>query len=157
LSLLAVESAEVDMNSAHVDPAFVSQACRCADAGFSLAVWYSEKAIDNQPASQIYDKLCKAQRNCKPPHASVADFYDELVSICPEAEQLVDHERERPVWSEPIHRSGRHVLMNVKWSRVKDVVPFILQLSYQHGLVVFATCPLICAGPDGASCPDCEQ
>ncbi|MBI5759706.1 MAG: hypothetical protein HZA46_14405 [Planctomycetales bacterium] len=106
---------------------------------FDLAVWYSNKPLTDSEASEIYAAAGEADsRNIIfERHASVREFFGELIVHFPDSRDLPEGEWDKCPWSCPLSVSDGCCEMCMSWSRVNDVVPLVLELAAKHGLVCF--------------------
>lgn len=118
-----------------------------------LGVWYPQKRISNQEATELYVCLCNGDLSGVVPHPAVDAFYAELTARHPEIdtipeEKIDDHEY--CPWSCRLDRSSGHVIISCVWSKATYVQQLVQGLARKHGLamydpqsevVIYSDCP----------------
>jgi hypothetical protein len=104
---------------------------------FNLAVWHSDRAISDKEAASLYAKLYEQKKIPIEQHIDVYAFYNELDARYPEINMIAEEELDACPWSCAHDRSGAHVIMSMLDDRSAEVVPVILKLAEEYGLVCF--------------------
>lgn len=100
---------------------------------FDLDVWYEPIPITNEDARQKHDRALDGE-SVFIPHPNVAEFHARLMERFP-AEALDDAS---VVWAVTPRRSDRWIELYVRWGPVgHPVIPFVIELAEQLGLVLF--------------------
>ena len=121
---------------------------------YDLAVWYPQKQISNQEATELYLRLCDGDTSGVAPHSAIDAFYAELTARHPEIdaipeEQIGDH-NDCP-WSCRLDHSPSHVVMNCVWSKATYVHQLVRGLARNHGLALYDPQSEKVTYPDGST------
>jgi hypothetical protein len=107
---------------------------------FDLGVWYPQKRISNEEATEVYLRLCVGDTSGVTPHPAIAAFYAELIARHPEIdtipEEKIDDHDYCP-WSCKLDYSDGHVLMCSVWSKASYVGRLVRGLARKHGLALY--------------------
>lgn len=107
---------------------------------FDLGVWYPQKRISNQQASELYGRLCDGDTSGVVPHAEIDAFYAELTARYPEIDTIPEEkvgDFDYCPWNCSLDRSPAHVIMSCVWSQATNVAEFVESLARKHGLAIF--------------------
>lgn len=104
---------------------------------FHLGVWSSDAAISDDEAAGLYAMLSEGKWTPAGFNAQVYAFYSRLIGYYPEIDLVPEYELEGCPWACALDVSGGHVLMAIQPDRTAKVVPLVLALAEQHGLVCF--------------------
>ena len=101
-----------------------------------LAVWNSLTPISDEDAAHQY-QLLKDVGSERRFDDKVYAFYSRLISLYPEVETLPEDELDDSPWACSMEVSGSHVIMAIVPEQSEKVVPQVLALSEENGLVCF--------------------
>ena len=107
---------------------------------FDLAVWYPDKRLSDEEASERYHRLCDSDTTGVVDHPSVEAFYRELTATHPEIDDVPEDkigDHEYSPWSVAMDRSDGHVLMCCVWSQAEYVGDIVGRLAAKHSLAVY--------------------
>jgi hypothetical protein len=107
---------------------------------FDLGVWYPQKRISNQQASELYARLCDGDTAGVEPHPAIDAFYAELTVRYPEIDTIPEEklgDYDHCPWSCSLDRSPGHVIMACVWPRATQVAELVEKLGRKHGLAIF--------------------
>lgn len=104
---------------------------------YGLGVWHSAKAISQTEAAELYAKLCEETWVPSGHHIDLYTFYDQLTSRYPEVEAVSDDDLDSCPWACTSERSGAHVILWMRPEKSAEVLPEILRLAENYGLVCF--------------------
>jgi hypothetical protein len=107
------------------------------EMNYKLGVWFGEKVVTDQEASELFNKLYREDAVPKGQHPEIYSFYNELGDRYPELEMLSEDEIESSPWACGHDRSGSHVIMCIMSDRVDELTLFIRSLARRHGLICF--------------------
>jgi hypothetical protein len=107
---------------------------------YDLGVWYSERQLTDQEASEIYLSLCENGPPLEGERQAVRAFYSELIAHWPELdtipeEKIGDHEY--CPWSCGLDISGMSVVMSCVWPMAEKVAIYVSELASKHELVLY--------------------
>ena len=107
---------------------------------FDLGVWYPQKRIRNEEATELYVRLCDGDTSGVVSHPAIDAFYLELTAKHPEIdtipeEKIGDHDY--CPWSCKLDYSPSHVIMSCVWSKATYVHQLVQGLARKHGLALF--------------------
>ena len=117
---------------------------------YDLGVWFPDRRLTNAEATQVYIKLCEDDASGVVPNAAVDAFYQELVSIHPEIDDVPEDELEDCPWSIAHDRWPGYVLMCCKWSKAEYCLDLVWRIAQKHGLVLFDPQSENIVYPDGS-------
>jgi hypothetical protein len=121
---------------------------------YDLGVWYPQKRIRNEEASELYVRLCDGDTSYLVPHPAIDAFYSELTARHPEIdtipEERIDDHDYCP-WSCKLDHSPRHVIMSCVWSKATYVHQLVQSLARKHGLAVYDPQTDKVTYPDGST------
>jgi len=121
---------------------------------FDLGVWYPQKRISNEEASELYLRLCDGHSSGVVPHPAVDEFYAELTAQHPEIdtipEERIDDHDYCP-WSCKLDHSPGHVIMSCVWSKATDVHRLAQSLARKYGLAIYDPQSDVVTYPDGST------
>jgi hypothetical protein len=106
-------------------------------ASFYLGVWHSPKAISDDEAAVRYRALSDGKSTSPEFDSQVYAFYFRLTDLYPEIDMVPEAELDTCPWDCAIDMSGGHVIMAIRAERVERLLPEVLALAEQHGLVCF--------------------
>ena len=121
---------------------------------YDLAVWYPTTRMSNQEATQVYINLCENDTSGVAPNPAVDAFYQELVGIHPEIDDVPDDKLDDTdycPWSIAHDRSPGHVIMCCAWSKSEYCLDLIWGIAQKHGLALFDPQSETIVYPDGSS------
>jgi hypothetical protein len=101
-----------------------------------LGVWKSLTPISDEEAAH----QCRLLREVGSESrfdAEVYAFYSRLISLYPEIDVLPEDELDDSPWASSIEVSGSHVIMAIVPEQSEKVVPQVLALAEENGLVCF--------------------
>jgi hypothetical protein len=104
---------------------------------YKMGIWFGEKVITEQEASELFNKLYREDSLPKEQHVEIFSFYNELGDRYPELEMLPEDEIEASPWACGHDRSGSHVIVSIMANRVNELALFIRTLARGHGLICF--------------------
>jgi hypothetical protein len=102
---------------------------------FYLGVWNCLTPISSEEAAQY--RLLKDLGSERRFNDEVYAFYSRLISLYPEVETLSEEELENSPWASSMEVSGSHVIMAIVPEQSEKVVPQVLALAEENGLVCF--------------------
>jgi hypothetical protein len=121
---------------------------------FDLAVWYPQKRITNEEATQLYLRLCDGDASGVLPHPAIAAFYAELVARHPEIDTIPKekiNDYDFCPWSCKLDYSDGHVLMCSVWSKATYMHQLVKDLARKHGLALYDPQSEEVVYPDGST------
>jgi hypothetical protein len=101
-----------------------------------LAVWNSLTPISDEEGAHQY-QLLKDVGSERRFDDKVYAFYSRLITLYPEIETLSEDELDDSPWACSMEVSGSHVIMAVMQEQSEKVVPQVLALAEENGLVCF--------------------
>jgi len=101
-----------------------------------LAVWNSLAPISDEEAAHQY-QLLKDVGSERRFDDKVYAFYSRLIILYPEVETLPEDELDSSPWACSMEVSGSHVIMAILPEQSEKVVPQVLALAEDNGLVCF--------------------
>jgi hypothetical protein len=101
-----------------------------------FAVWNCLTPISSEEAAHQY-QLLKDVGSERRFDDRVYAFYSRLIGLYPEVETLSEEELDDSPWACSIEVSGSHVIMAILPEQSEKVVPQILALAEENGLVCF--------------------
>jgi hypothetical protein len=101
-----------------------------------FGVWNCLTPISSEEAAHQY-QLLKDLGSERRFNDQVYAFYSRLISLYPEVETLSEEELENSPWASSMEVSGSHVIMAIVPEQSEKVVPQVLALAEQNGLVCF--------------------
>jgi len=96
--------------------------------------------MSDQEAANTYIRLCEGDTGGVVPNPAVDAFYQELVSVHPEIDDVPDEkidDQDYCPWSIAHDRSPGHVIMSCVWSKAEYCLDLIASLAHKHGLALF--------------------
>lgn len=119
-----------------------------------LAVWYPQKRIGNEEATELYVRLCDGDTRGVVPHPAIDAFYAELTTRHPEIdtipEEKIDDHDYCP-WSCTLDYSPSHVIMCCVWPKATYVYKLVQGLARKHGLALYDPQSEEVIYPDGST------
>ena len=119
-----------------------------------LAVWYPQKKLRNEEATELYFRLCDGDTNGVEPHPAINAFYADLTAKHPEIdtipEERIDDHDYCP-WSCKLDHSPSHVIMCCVWSKANYVHELVQGLARKHGLALYDPQSEEVTYPDGSA------
>ena len=103
---------------------------------FYLGVWNCLTPISSEEAAHQY-RLLKDLGSERRFNDQVYAFYSRLISLYPEVETLSEEELDNSPWASSMEASGSHVIMAIVPEQSEKVVPQVLALAEENGLVCF--------------------
>ena len=100
------------------------------------AVWNSLTPISTEEAAHQYQLLKDVGSELRFDNKVYA-FYSRLISLYPEIETLPEEELDDSPWACGMEVSGSHVIMGIVPEQSEKVVPQVLALTEENGLVCF--------------------
>jgi hypothetical protein len=121
---------------------------------FDLGVWYPQKRIRNEEATDLYLRLCDGDTSGVLPNPAIDAFYAELTAGHPEIdtipeEKIGDHAY--CPWSCKLDYSPGHVIMCGVWSKATYVYKLVQGLARKHGLALYDPQSEEVTYPDGST------
>ena len=101
-----------------------------------LAVWNSLTPVSDEEAAHQY-QLLKDVGSERRFDDRVYAFYSSLLGLYPEVETLSEEELDHSPWACSMEVSGSHVIMAIVPEQSEKVVPQVLALAEENGLVCF--------------------
>ena len=101
-----------------------------------LGVWNCLTPISSEEAAHQY-QLLKDLGSERRFNDQVYAFYSRLISLYPEVETLSEEELDDSPWACSIEVSGSHVIVAIMQEQSEKVVPQVLALAEENGLVCF--------------------
>ena len=105
-------------------------------SAFYLGVWACLTPISSEEAAHQY-QLLKDVGSERRFDDKVYAFYSRLISLYPEVETLPEDELDDSPWACSMEVSGSHVIMAIVPEQSEKVVPQVLALAEENGLVCF--------------------
>ena len=105
-------------------------------SAFYLGVWACLTPISSEEAAHQY-QLLKDLGSERRFNDQVYAFYSRLISLYPEVETLSEEELANSPWASSMEVSGSHVIMAIVPEQSEKVVPQVLALAEENGLVCF--------------------
>ena len=105
-------------------------------SAFYLGVWACLTPISSEEAAHQY-QLLKDLGSERRFDDKVHAFYSRLIGLYPEVETLSEEELDDSPWACGMEVSGSHVIMAIVPEQYEKVVPQVLALAEQNGLVCF--------------------
>jgi hypothetical protein len=107
------------------------------EAPLYLGVWNSLTPISDEEAARQYRLLREVESVPRRFNAEVYAFYSRLVSLYPEIDALPEDELGDSPWACSMEVSDSHVVMAILPGECEKVVPQVLALAEENGLVCF--------------------
>jgi hypothetical protein len=104
---------------------------------FYLGVWNSPTAISDDEAAARYRALNSEKPVAPEFDYHVYTFYRRLTSLYPEVEMVPEDDLDSCPWACGLDVTGDHLIMAIQPEQSEEVVPHILALAAQEGLVCF--------------------
>lgn len=104
---------------------------------FYLGVWSSENALSERDAAKRFAALTEGQDVPTGFYASVYAFRSELTSHYPDIDMVAEEDLGSCPWACALEVSEFHVIMVLLPDKYTSILPLVLQLADQHGLVCF--------------------
>ena len=101
-----------------------------------FGVWNCLTPISSEEAAHQY-QLLKDLGSERRFNDQVYAFYSRLISLYPEVETLSEEELVNSPWASSMEVSGSHVIMAIVPEQSEKVVPQVLTLAEENGLVCF--------------------
>jgi hypothetical protein len=101
-----------------------------------LGVWNCLTPISNEEASHQY-QLLKDVGSERRFDDKVYAFYSSLIILYPEIDTLSEEERDDSPWAGSMEVSDSHVIMAIVPEQSEKVIPRVLALAEENGLVCF--------------------
>jgi hypothetical protein len=101
-----------------------------------FAGWNCLTPISNQEAAHQY-QLLKDVGSERRFDDKVYAFYSRLIGLYPEVETLSEEELDGSPWACSMEVSGSHVIMAIVLEQFEKVIPQVLALAEENGLVCF--------------------
>ena len=101
-----------------------------------LGVWNCLTPISSEEAAHQY-KLLKEVGSERRFDDNIYAFYAKLIGLYPEVETLSEEELDDSPWACSIELSGSHVIVAIMQEQSEKVVPQVLALAEENGLVCF--------------------
>ena len=124
---------------------------------FDLGVWYPQKRIRNEEATELYVRLCDGDTSGVVPNPAIDSFYSELTAKHPEVDTIpagkIDDHDYCP-WSCKLDYSPGHVIMSCVWSQATHVHQLVQGLARKHGLALYDPQSEEVIYPDGSKGAD---
>ncbi|WP_285577339.1 hypothetical protein [Actinoallomurus iriomotensis] len=112
----------------------------CTDEGrevsFELGVWREDGPVTAEDAGDRYEQVAEQEPPGGEPDQQVAAFHQELTSRFPDLDDLPDEDDSSP-WMDYLDLSADGVFMKIAFSRVEEMVPYVIELAAEHGLVCY--------------------
>ena len=102
-----------------------------------LGVWSSDTAISNREAAELYVKLREGRYKPDGFDGEVYAFYCQLILYYPEIDLVPEPDLDGCPWACALEVSDRYVIMSIQRNKSANVIPLVLALAEQHGLVCF--------------------
>ena len=104
---------------------------------FYLGVWRSDSAISAQDAAKRYAALAEGQDVPSGFQEAVYAFCSELTRHYPSIDMVLEEELDSCPWACALEVTDYHVIMALLPDKYPTILPLVLQLADQHGLVCF--------------------
>ncbi len=102
---------------------------------YDIVCWEGTRPMDDRSAALEYARLLDSAewKRAAPPSSTMVEFLRQLTARYP------DNIEEGGVWAMPLDDSvhGELALICVNYSNALDVIPFVVEVSAEHGLVCF--------------------
>ena len=104
---------------------------------YDLAIWGSKGPLTVDEAGRNYAALGNAAADVVAPDRRVSAFYKQLCSTYPSLDAPNKAQAARSPWTANIDVSKSYVLLPIAFSRVKDVLPSVVELARSLRLICF--------------------
>jgi hypothetical protein len=104
---------------------------------FHLGVWSSDTPISNGKAAELYVTLSEGRNISDEFNGEVYAFYCHLILYYPEIDLVPEPQLDDCPWACALDVSDSHVIMAIRPNKSARVIPLVLALAEQHGLVCF--------------------
>jgi hypothetical protein len=104
---------------------------------YDVAIWGSKRPLTVEEAVRIYAALTNADCKVVAPDRRVSAFYKQLCATYPSLDAPNKAQAARSPWTANIDVSNNYVLLPIAFSRVKGVLPTVVELARSLGLVCF--------------------
>jgi hypothetical protein len=107
---------------------------------FDLGVWYPQKRIRNEEATELYVRLCDGDTSGVAAHPAIDAFYAELTARHPEIDTIPEgkiDDHDYCPWSCKLDYSPGHVIMSCVWSKATHVHQLVQGLARKQGLALY--------------------
>jgi hypothetical protein len=101
---------------------------------FDLCIVHLNDALTYEQARDLYWRLCDGDWAPAESIPAVALFYGELTALYPEIDETPESEISACPWTCRHDKSGKHVIVAIRWDRVEEVVPVVKRLAKKYGL-----------------------
>ena len=119
-----------------------------------LAVWYPQKRIRNEEATELYLRLCDGDTSGVAPHPAIDAFYADLTAKHPEIDRIPEEkidDHDYCPWSCKLDHSPSYVIMCCVWSKASYVHELVQGLARKHGLALYDPQSERVTYPDGST------
>jgi hypothetical protein len=127
---------------------------RTEPMSFDLGVWYPQKRIRNEEATELYLRLCDGDTSGVLPNPAIDAFYAELIARHPEIDMIPEEkidDHDYCPWSCKLDYSPSHVVMSCVWSKATYVHQLVRGLARKHGLALYDPQSEEVIYPDGST------
>ncbi len=104
---------------------------------FDLGIWHRKRPFTKDEAGGIYKALCSGDASVVDTSPSIAAFFSDLTARYPDINDYPLEKIDDCPWNCSFDRSDGHVILNIAWSRVEEVLPFVSELVAKHKLVAY--------------------
>ena len=104
---------------------------------FKLGVWNSQADLSDDEAAGLYFRLIDGKWTPPGFDAEVYAFYSRLTGCYPEIDLVPENELDSCPWACAIELSGAHVILAIQPDQSESMLPLVLSLAEEHGLVCF--------------------
>ena len=104
---------------------------------YDLAIWGSKGPLTVDEAGRIYAALTDGAANAVAPDRRLGAFYKQLCSTYPSLDAPNKAQAARSPWTANIDVSKSYVLLPIAFSRVKVVLPTVVELARSLRLICF--------------------
>ena len=104
---------------------------------FDLGIWHRKGPFTKDEAAGIYQALCRGDRSVVDASPNVTAFFAELTARYPDMNDYALEKIDDCPWNCSFDKSDGHVMLNIAWSRVEEVMPFVSELIAKHKLIAY--------------------
>ncbi len=104
---------------------------------FDIGVWFNPGPMSQQDAANRYLALRQADLGGLESSKRLSHFVAELTQHFPQIDDVAEEDLDDCPWNSAFDMSGGHVIMSMDAGMAQDVLPTLLRLALEHGLITF--------------------
>lgn len=106
---------------------------------YDLAVWHSNRAVTIEEVASRYAAFCdrSLESESAAPTSSIDAFVRDLTEKYSASGRCSEDDSGNSPWSSAFDVAGDFAVVSISWSRVAEVVPFLIRLADKHGLICY--------------------